>query len=98
MHPRHPGDQTIGHAGGQGTGDKLILPVEPPSADDIVPLIEFGEHPGDVYRVVLQVGVHQDDDLACGMVNPGGDRGGLAEIAAQNDGAHVFWIGQSQGF
>jgi uncharacterized protein YciU (UPF0263 family) len=34
---------------------------------------------------VLQVAIHGDDDVALGFVKTGGERGGLAEIAAQAD-------------
>ena len=43
---------------------------------------------GNLAGVVLQVAVHGDDELALRVVEAGGQRRGLAEVAAQFDDQH----------
>jgi hypothetical protein len=51
---------------------------------------------GNVSRIVLQVGVQQDEDVAARMIDAGGDGGRLAEIAAQDHHAHMLGVLASQ--
>ena len=47
---------------------------------------------------MLQIGIHDHDDVAAGMVEPGGDRDLLAEIPAEGNGidARVGFVQQAQ--
>ncbi len=81
----HPRDQPVGNIGGKGAGELVILAVLAPAADQVIAFVELVEQHGDIGRVVLQIGIQQDDDAAAGMVDPGGDGGGLPEIPAEDD-------------
>src|SRR5882757_4512886 len=56
-----------------------------PAADDVVTLFELGEEVGDLLRIVLEIAVHGEDEVALGVVEAGGEGGGLAEVAAELD-------------
>src|ERR1700686_3102956 len=56
-----------------------------PAADDVIALSNFFEEQRDVGGIVLQIAVHGDDVFAAGMVESGGQAGGLAEVAAELD-------------
>jgi len=61
-----PGDLTdepVGDHARHLAADGLVLTVLSPARNDVVSLVELGQHGGDVGRVVLQVGVERDDDL-----------------------------------
>ena len=51
------------------------------------PCVELVEEAGDLGGVVLEVGVEGEDDVASGGLEAGGEGGGLAEVAAEADGA-----------
>src|SRR5690606_32542205 len=65
-----------------------VVPGALPAADDVEPLPPFEqfEEPGDLPRVVLQVGVEGEDDRAPGAAEPGGQGRGLAEVPAEAEG------------
>ena len=60
-----------------------------PAADDVVTLAQLLQEQGNVVGIVLQVAVHGDDVLALGVIEAGGQRRGLPEIAAQLDHHHA---------
>ncbi len=80
----HPRDQSIGNIGRNGAGEFVVLAVLAPAADQVIAFIQLVEQHGDIGRVVLQIGIQQDDDTAARVVDPGGDGGGLPEIAAED--------------
>ena len=53
--------------------------------DDVVALLPFGDHLEHDFGRVLQIGVHDDDRAAGGVIEPGRDRDLMAEIARQLD-------------
>ena len=63
--------------------EQRLLAVLAPAADDIVTLVEFAQDSFDILRVILQVGVNRDDNLAPRRVEAGRHRRRLAEIAAK---------------
>src|SRR5690606_2742385 len=65
------------------------LAVASPADDDVEALLEFGQQARDVGGIVLQVGVHRDDDRAAGMAEPGGHRRGLSEALPEADDANA---------
>ena len=71
------------------TSRGVVLPVLAPAAHDVVALVDLRQQPRDVVRVVLQVAVHGDDDVAAAVVDPGLDCRRLAEVAAKRDHAHA---------
>ena len=65
----------------------LALAVGALAVDVEEALAPFRQEGRDHLRRVLQVGIHDHHGLAIGMVEPGGDRDLLAEIAAERDRA-----------
>ena len=59
-----------------------------PAAYHVIPLIEFGQQRRYFFGVVLQVGVHGDNDVPVRQGESGGQGACLAEIAAQPDNVH----------
>ena len=60
-----------------------IAPLRLPARDEVEALVQLCEQAWDLARVVLEVAVDRDDDLALGVREPGGEGGRLAEVAAQ---------------
>jgi len=56
-----------------------------PAADDVVTLFKLGEEVGDLVGIVLEIAVHGEDEVALGVVEAGGEGGGLAEVSAELD-------------
>ena len=54
-----------------------------PSAGDVEAFVDLLQQRGDVFRGMLQIAIHGDDDVAFGFVKAGRERRCLAEIAAQ---------------
>ena len=50
-------------------------------ANDVIALLPSGDQRMDDFGRILQIGVHDDDRAAGGVVEPGGDRDLMAEIA-----------------
>ncbi len=76
-------DELVGQHGGKLAVDEWILAVFAPAADYVDSLVIMLEEQGDVVRVVLEVGIEGDDDIAGRGVEAGAHGGGLAEVAAQ---------------
>ncbi len=94
----HKRDDAVGDLRGQPPRERAILAVLAPAADQVAALrLHLLKHERDVVRVVLQIGVHQGDDRAVGVVNAGLDSGGLPEVAAQQHGAHRLRLRFGQG-
>jgi hypothetical protein len=86
--------QPVAHAAGEARGRPAqpgVLPVGSDAADHVavVEILQTIEEPGDVRRVVLQVGVEGDDDAAAGRAEARGQRRRLAGVAPQTDDAHA---------
>ena len=56
-----------------------------PAADEVEALVELGQQPRDLGRVVLEVGVDRHDDVALGVREARRQRRCLAEVPAQAD-------------
>lgn len=84
----------VAHAVGDARRDPahpVVLPPLPHAADD-VEAVDLGEEPRDVRRVVLQVGVQGDDDLAAGVAEAGVHRRRLAAVPALVEHAHAVVV------
>ena len=77
--------EPVGDARGNAAEEEVVAALLAPAADDVVALFELGEEVGDLVGVVLQVAVHGEDEVALGVVEAGGEGGGLAEVAAELD-------------
>ena len=60
-----------------------------PAADDVVALVELVQKPRDLGRIVLKVAVQGENQVAPARLKPRGERGRLAEVATEPDGAHA---------
>ena len=69
--------------------DEVVDALFAPSADDVVALFELVEEVGDLLRIVLQIAIHRQDELALRMIEARGQRRGLSEIAPQLDYQHA---------
>ncbi len=79
------GHEPVGGAGGDAAENEVVAALRAPAADDVVAFFELGEEVGDLVGVVLEVAVHGEDVVALGVVEAGGEGGGLAEVAAELD-------------
>lgn len=61
----------------------VVLSIFTPAGTDVKALVQLGQHPGNVARVILQVAIHGDHDFPRGEVEPSHHRGGLAVVAAK---------------
>jgi len=66
--------------------EKRVVPSRgTPRVDDVEAALPLRQQIGDEFRRVLQVGVHDDDGIAVGAPEPGGQGGLVAEVARQID-------------
>ena len=79
-HAADPADQEVGQPGREHAGQPGVLPVLPPAADDVIPLLELLDDSGNVARIVLQIGVERNNDPPPGPFEAGGQSRGLAEV------------------
>jgi len=79
------GHHPIGNAAGNAAHPEIVDAILAPSADDIVAGGDFFQEHRNVGGIVLQVAIHSDDVFPAGVVESGGESGGLAEVAAQFD-------------
>ena len=66
-----------------------------PAADHVEVVLHLGQEPGDLVRIVLEVGVEGHHQLAAGLGEAGAQGRRLAEVAAEADAAHLR-IGRGQ--
>ena len=77
--------EPVGRARGNAAHDEVVAAMLAPATDDVVAFFQFGEEVGDLVGVVLEIAVHGEDEVALGVVEAGGEGGGLAEVAAELD-------------
>src|SRR5204863_6249546 len=70
-------------AAGQSPGQPGILPFHAPAADDVVAFRHGDQKLRDILRVVLQVPIHGDNDVALRKVKSGLQGRSLAEVSPQ---------------
>src|SRR6185437_8617260 len=75
----------VGDARRHAAEDEVVGSLGAPSAHHVVAFLQLGEEARNLAGVVLQVAVHGDDEFTGGVVEAGGERRGLAEVAAQLD-------------
>ncbi len=77
--------QPVRDTGWQAAGESVIGTLVAPAAGNVVAFVDWPKQRGDVFRGVLKVAIHGNDDVALGFVKAGGESGGLAEVAAEAD-------------
>ena len=81
-------DQPVRNFGRDLPTDHVVLPVFSPAVDQIVSLFQLVQHHWDVARVVLQIAVDGDDEVAGRVLNARKHRRGLSIVAAKQ---HKFY-------
>ena len=81
------GDEPVGEDRRESPAPEEVLPRLAPAADDVEPLIKFGDQAGDVCRVVLKVGVERNEDVAGRVCDGGCERRGLPKVLTESDNA-----------
>ena len=74
-----------------------VAPLRLPARDEVEPLVELGEQPRDLGRIVLEVAVDRDDDLSLRLLEAGLQRRRLAEVPPQPDDADAVVRGVQPG-
>ena len=85
VHAGDGGHELVCGAGGDAAQKEVVAALGAPAGDDVVALFELGEELGDLVWVVLEVAVHGEDELTPGVVEAGGEGGGLAEVTTELD-------------
>jgi hypothetical protein len=93
-HAADPGDQPVRQDGGETPGERRVAALLAPAAHHIVAGVDQREQAGDVRRVVLEVGVEEDEHAAARVIDPGRDSRGLAEVAPELDDLHPLVLGR----
>jgi hypothetical protein len=68
---------------GHEAPDEGVMAVALPARDDVEALIELRQQIRDLGRVVLEIGIHRDDDVAGRDLDAGCERRRLSEVPAQ---------------
>jgi hypothetical protein len=66
-----------------------IAPLGLPARHEVVPLVEPGEEPWNLGRIVLEVAVDRHDDGPLGLPEPGVERRSLAEVPSEAHCANI---------
>ena len=85
---REPAGDGVEDPRGDPAGERVAA-LRLPARDEVEALVELREQARDLGRVVLQVAVDRDDDVALRLLEAGLQRGRLAEVAPQPDDADV---------
>jgi len=86
-------DQPIGDAGGDFSEHQAVLPPATPALEEIeIPRQKLVHHAGDVPGIILKVAVQGCNQVTPGGVEAGLHRGGLTEVTAQPQDAHMIPI------
>ncbi len=83
-----PTDQAIGKVRGKPSGEPAILAVLSPAVDHVVTFFELLHDAGDILRIILKIRVQGNDDLSPGIIESGGNGGGLPEVANELQDTH----------
>ena len=78
-----PADDSIGGARWENPGQPRVLPILSPAADHIVPLVKFVQDLRNVGGIVLEIGIHGNDDPALGMIETCRQGRRLSEVASE---------------
>ena len=65
---------------------EAVPALRAPSQDDIASRLRSGQKTGNLFRLILQIAVHQDRPLTLDQIEAGGDGIVLPKIPAEPDG------------
>ena len=71
---------------------KGIFTILTPTADQIKAFIQFCQHDRYISRIVLHIGIHQDNDITIGMINACCNCGCLSIIAPKDNNLYMAGI------
>src|SRR5262245_31804786 len=77
-------DHAVEDARRKRLGPRVQARILPPG-NEIVAFVELLEEAPDLRRIVLQIGVHREDDLATRHLESGDECGRLAKVAPETD-------------
>jgi hypothetical protein len=89
------GHEPVGCARRDAAQKEVVGTLRTPSADDVVTFFKFREEVWDLVGIVLEIAVHGEDVVTLGVVEAGGERGGLTEVAAKFDDEHTAVYGSN---
>src|SRR5690606_37346414 len=84
LQPGQVGAEAVDRAIAQ-PADQILLAGSRAGADDHIVAVEITQQAADVGRVVLDVAVHNHDDLAAGRAHAGLDAGAVADVVGPGD-------------
>ena len=85
---RHDAEQPVRNRRREIPREEVVLPLPAPSRDDVLPACER-KHLRNIARIVLQVTVERDNELATGFGKSCCKGGGLSEVACEANDLHV---------
>jgi hypothetical protein len=91
-HSSYPRDQLVRNERRDPFRNELVLSVRAPSTHHFEPFIHLLDHSKDVRRIVLQVCIHRNDDVAPGCVEARCHRSCLSEVAPQPNQDNVLRV------
>src|SRR5438309_5664215 len=71
------------------TRNSVIYAIFAPAAGDVIAGIDLLEQERDVFRIMLEVAIQRDDDVALSFIEASRQSGSLPEIAAQSQNFQV---------
>ena len=71
-----------------------FLPPHPPHVNDVEALRVFLEQLRNGFRRILQVAIHDDDHIACRVIESRAERRLMAEVTRERDRDDAFIVGQ----
>ena len=89
LHLRELVEQGVEPARGRQFEARLALTLLAYRVHHVAPGAPVIEHPRDQLRRILKVGIEHHDRLTLSMVEPGGERGLMAEVAREENQAHA---------
>jgi hypothetical protein len=69
-----------------------VVPVHAPRRDQVRALLHPAEELRDLLGLILEIRVHREDDRVAALVEPGRERGRLAEVPAKANDAGVLRV------
>src|SRR5262245_53235427 len=84
----HDAEQPIRHCRRQIPREEVVLPLPPPSRNDVLSACER-KHLGNIARIVLQVAIERDDELPASFGKSRRKSSSLPEVAGEANDRHM---------
>lgn len=83
LHAGNGRDKAVGQNAGQVALQRIVFAVLAPAGTNIVALFNPGQQLRQIRRIVLQIAIHRNNDIARSKIETGHHGGGLSEIAPE---------------